>query len=112
MSFIDVTSKGLRPRISFFCYVWIGYGFYYYGINWLNGSGITALEVAFSLPVFILIAHGVYVIIDRLLAKRYRLMGTAVLLAFYAAVLLLTHWLANPVNGLLDEPLQDRKSVV
>lgn len=111
MNLMNFTSGRIRKRFFYFFSLWVVYGCYYYAINRLNGSGITVLEVFFSVPVFALITYTVYLIADRLLARRYRLLGIAALLAFYVAVSWLISGLANLTIVLLDSSLNSGEPI-
>ena len=105
MDLLRITPKGVNPRPMFLFLVWLVYGCYYYGVNWLKTPDITVLEVAFSIPVFALITFGVYFIVDRLFAKKHVWSGLLTLIAFYLAVALITHGLVNVLNGWVDKPV-------
>lgn len=111
MNLMNFTFGRMRTRFFYFFSLWMVYGCYYYAINRLNGSGITVLEVVFSVPVFALIAYVVYLIADRLLARRYLLLGIAVLLTFYVAVSWLMNGLANLTVVLLDGSLNNGEPI-
>jgi len=98
-------------KFLFFCGFWPLYGLYYFQVNRLSAPDVSMLEVACSIPVFALIAHGVYFLMDRLLARRRIVAGVVCLLAFYAGVTVLTNWLANLVNGWLESPLDGGRQI-
>ena len=111
MRLLEIFSKGKFFRIIFFCLVWLLYGTYYFSVNNQRPPGIEVLEVAFSIPVYALIAHGVYAIISRLLAGKKAVIGILALLAFYLSVGLIINGLANVVNGLVEHPVNDGKPI-
>lgn len=78
---------------------WVIYAIYYYLLNRMTVPDISLMEVAFSVPLFALIAIGTFMILNRLMTARYWWVALIALTALYSSIILIAMHAINHISG-------------
>lgn len=111
MENLRITKLAYRQKIFLFVVLWISYGGYYYVVNRLDGTHIGFLELSVSIPVFALIAHGVYGMAKTFFARRKYALGGVLLAGFYVGIVVLVNLLVNLLNRHVEIPLNEGQHI-
>lgn len=111
MKLADLPNWPNRHKLIFFIVCWTIFSCYYFLKNQFGYPPMYWLELVATLPVFVLIAHGVFFLLNRIFVQRHAVSGVVMLAIAYVLVFLLAHSLVNWVNPYLPEPFNDGKPI-
>lgn len=100
-----------RLKAIFFVACWAIFSGYYFLKNQFGYPPMYWLELVATLPVFVLIAHGVFFSLNRIFVQRHAVSGVLTLAVGYVMVFFLAYGLVNWVNPYLPEPFKDGKPI-
>lgn len=111
MKLADLPNWPKRHKLVFFIVCWTFFSVYYFVKNQFGYPPMNWLELVASLPVFVVIAHGVFFALGRIFVQRRIGSGLLGLAVGYVLVFFLAHGLINAVNPHLPQPFNNGEPI-